>query len=98
MLQMTTAPQPTSVATETIKPEWLRLPAPGTRCRFTGLSRGTLNELTIPCPVNDHKPPVKSVVIRKRGAARGIRLVSYDSLMNYLETLARQATNTELAS
>ncbi len=87
MLQMTTTLQGASPVTETIKPEWLRLPAPGTRCRFTGLSRGTLNELSIPCPANDHKPPVKSVVIRKRGAVRGIRLISYDSLMAHLENL-----------
>jgi hypothetical protein len=87
MLQMTTTLQPASPVTETIKPEWLRLPAPGTRCRFTGLSRGTLNELSIPCPANDHKPPVKSVVIRKRGAVRGIRLISYDRLMAHLENL-----------
>lgn len=79
-----------SVATpsESVKPEWLRLPAPGQRCRFTGLSRSTLNELTIPGPANDGRPPVKSVVLRKRGALRGIRLISYDSLMGYLDKLA----------
>lgn len=79
-----------SVATtgESSKPEWLRLPASGTRCRFTGLSRSTLNELTIPGPANDGSPPVKSVVLRKRGALRGIRLISYDSLMNYLDGLS----------
>lgn len=70
------------------KPEWLRLPAPGSRCRYTGLSRSTLNELTIPGPANDGNPPVKSVVLRKRGALRGIRLINYDSLMAYLDTLA----------
>lgn len=79
-----------SVATpsETVKPEWLRLPAPGARCRFTGLSRGTLNELIIAGPANEGRPPVKSVVLRKRGALRGIRLINYDSLMQYLEGLA----------
>lgn len=70
-----------------VHPEWLRLPAPGTRCRFSGLSRSTLNELTIPGPANDGHPPVKSVVLRKRGALRGIRLISYDSLMGYLAGL-----------
>ena len=81
---------PPTVATPTataVKPEWLRLPAPGERCRFTGLSRSTLNELTIPGPANDGNPPVKSVVLRKRGALRGIRLISYDSLMAYLDEL-----------
>ena len=36
----------------------MRLPAPGNRCRFTGLSRSTLNELAIAGPVNDGVPPV----------------------------------------
>ena len=88
MLQMTSAPQAAPQSAATIKPEWLRLPAPGDRCRFTGLSRSTLNELTIPGPANDGTPPVKSVVLRKRGALRGIRLISYDSLMTYLATLS----------
>lgn len=71
----------------TPKPEWIRLPAPGRRCPYTGLSRSTLNELTIPGRANENKPPVKSVVLRKRGALRGIRLISYDSLMQYLAGL-----------
>ena len=84
---MNTTP-PTILLTETTKPEWLRLPAPGARCRFTGLSRSTLNELTIAGSANDGVPPVKSVVLRKRGATRGIRLINYDSLMGYLAGLA----------
>ena len=79
---------PLAVAPSVVtKPEWVRLPAPGTRCRFTGLSRSTLNELAIAGPANDGVPPVKSVVLRKRGALRGIRLISYDSLMGYLAEL-----------
>ncbi len=87
-MNATLLPPPAAVTGETSKPEWLRLPAPGSRCRFTGLSRSTLNELTIPGPANDGHPPVKSVVLRKRGALRGIRLISYDSLMAHLENLA----------
>ena len=83
----TLASLPTASPVVETKPEWLRLPAPGARCRFTGLSRSTLNELTIPGPANDGVPPVKSVVLRKRGALRGIRLISYDSLMRYLAEL-----------
>ena len=78
----------THAADRRLKPEWLRLPARGARCPYTGLSRSTLNELTIPGPANDGRPPVKSVVLRKRGALRGIRLISYDSLMRYLSELA----------
>ena len=83
----TITPPPAASLLEATKPEWLRLPAPGARCRFTGLSRSTLNELTIAGPANDGLPPVKSVVLRKRGALRGIRLISYDSLMRYLADL-----------
>jgi hypothetical protein len=36
---------------------------------------------------NGNKPPVKSVVLRKRGAVRGIRLINYNSLMQYLAEL-----------
>ena len=68
-------------------PEYVRLPKPGSRCPYTGLSRGTLNELVLPCDSNDRKPPVHSVVLKKRNAIRGIRLVNYRSLMEYLETL-----------
>jgi hypothetical protein len=78
---------------ESVKPEWLRLPAPRERCPYTGLSRSTLNELTIPGPANGAVPPVKSVVLRKRGASRGIRLINYDSLMAYLAGLNGPATN-----
>lgn len=72
------------------KPEFIRLPLPGQRCPYTGLARTTLNELTIPCERNGHRPPVKSIVIRQRGAARGIRLISYDSLMGYLNQLVEE--------
>lgn len=81
-------PAATTRLAETQKPEWLRLPAPGSRCRFTRLSRSTLNELTIPGPANDGTPPVRSVVLRKRGALR-IWLINYDSLMTYPAELAR---------
>lgn len=83
-----TPPLPTATISEATKPEWVRLPAPGGRCRFTGLSRSTLNELTIAGSANDGVPPVKSVVLRKRGALRGIRLINFDSLMGYLATLS----------
>jgi hypothetical protein len=86
MSLITTNP-PLRTITNSAKPEWLRLPAPGNRCPFTGLSRSTLNELTIPGPTNGGLPPVKSVVLRKRGAIRGIRLINFDSLMDYISSL-----------
>ncbi|MDP0500740.1 MAG: hypothetical protein Q7P63_11655 [Verrucomicrobiota bacterium JB022] len=69
------------------KPEFIRLPLPGKRCPYTGLSRSTLNELTIASDTNDYNPPVDSKVLRKRGATRGIRLINFDSLISYLNEL-----------
>src|ERR1043166_9413951 len=66
------------------RPEFLRLPKPGTLCPYTGLSRSAINELVLPTPRNGHKPPVKSFCLRKRGARTGIRLVAYDSLAGYI--------------
>ncbi len=69
------------------RPEWIRLPSPKVKCPFTGLSRSTLYQLVGHTEANGFKPPVKSIVIRKRGAARGVRLISYDSLMAYLASV-----------
>lgn len=87
-------PKTDNIINKPLKPEWLRLPLPGKRCPVTGLSRSTLCELIIPGPANDHRPPVKSALIRKRGASRGIRLVSFDSLQAYLNKLADSATES----
>jgi hypothetical protein len=69
------------------RPEYVRLPRPGDRCKLTGLSRSTMAELAVPGKDNDFKPPVKSLLIKKRGAQRGIRLINYDSLLEYLKRL-----------
>ena len=74
------------------RPEWIRLPKPGERCFYTGLSRSTLNELTIPSEVNNYLPPVRSAVIKKRCAVRGIRLISFDSLTEYINSLCESQT------
>jgi hypothetical protein len=75
------------------RPEFLRLPKPYERCRFTGLSRPSLEELCIPSERNDFRPPVKSLLLRKRGAKRGIRLVNFDSLLDYLHKLEAETEN-----
>ena len=60
----------------------MRLPKTGQRCTITGLSRATLNELIL-----GTQPPVKSVVLRKRGNTRGIRLIECQSLLAHLHGL-----------
>ncbi len=51
-----------------------------------GLSRGKLNQLVLPCKENGFNPPVRSVSIRQRGLQRGVRLVFFDSLIDYLKS------------
>lgn len=68
-------------------PEYCRLPKSGTRCPITGLSRSALNELILPCSANGFKPPVRSVVLKKRHAVRGVRLIVVESLLDHLRNL-----------
>ncbi len=69
-------------------PEFIRLPRPKTRCPYTGLARTTLDELVVPCHRNSFRPPVKSKVLKQPTAIRGIRLVHFRSLLDYLEGLS----------
>ena len=70
-------------------PEWIRIPSKG-KCPHTGLSRGTLYNLIGSTKLNDYRPPVKSVLLRQKGNIRGVRLISYASLMEYL---SKEANN-----
>lgn len=65
--------------------EFIRLPKIKERDPLFGLSRSFLNELILPCPANGYKPPVQSHVLRRRGYRNGIRLISVDSLRNYVK-------------
>ena len=67
------------------QPVYMRLPAPRTRCPRTGLSRSFLADLCVPNKHNGFRPPVRSIFLKlKRDNKRGIRLIDYASLMNYL--------------
>lgn len=81
------------------RPEFLRLPKPGTLCPVTGLTRSFLNSLILPTADNQQRPPVKSVSLRQRGAQRGVRLIAFDSLLAYLHSHldAGSQTDTETA-
>ena len=65
-------------------PEFMRLPKSRLRDPIFGLSRSYINELILPCAENNHRPPVRSVVLRRRGARTGVRLVDIDSLRSHL--------------
>ena len=66
------------------RPEFIRLPKVGRQDPHTGLTRSAMNDLILPSEKNGGKPPVKSFVLRQRGARKGIRLISYESLLNYI--------------
>ena len=85
----TTAPVQAD-AQPSITPEFIRLPKPGTLCRWTGLSRSKLNELILPSPLNSFKPPVRSLSLRNRGQLKAVRLIVLDSLLGYLRSLLEQ--------
>src|SRR3569833_468400 len=65
--------------------EFIRLPKVKERDPLFGLSRSFLNELNLPYLANKYKPPVQSHVLRRRGYRNGIRLISVDSLRNYIK-------------
>jgi hypothetical protein len=84
-----------------VTPEFIRLPKPGTLCRWTGLSRSKLNELILPSPLNSFKPPVRSLSLRNRGQIKAVRLIVLDSLLGYLRSLLEQqsvGTNSQSPS
>src|SRR5436190_8626235 len=68
----------------TIRPIYIRLPAPGARCPWTGYSRSALADLCVPSKANDFRPPIKSFRVRRKGDKRAIRLIVFESLLSYL--------------
>lgn len=83
---LTTAPVqiPTQTLIAPVRPEWVRLPKPGTLCAWTGLSRSKLWEVL-------QTGKVRNVCLRKQGAARGARLIHLASLLMYLDSLPSEA-------
>lgn len=63
---------------QSLKPEWLRVPD---AVRVFGISRSALYELIA-------AGTIKSTALKKRGAVRGIRIISFDSLAEFCERAA----------
>jgi hypothetical protein len=61
-----------------LRPEWIRLPKEGSNCVFTGLSRSYIAGL-----IREGKVHSRSLL--NHGARRGIRLISYDSIMDFIK-------------
>jgi hypothetical protein len=81
----------------TAPPEFLRLPPPGHLCAHTGLSRSYINTLVLPTEANGRKPPVKSFCLRQPGARTGVRLVSYQSLRDFILSHPETGVEKEVA-
>lgn len=86
--RLTTAPVqiPAQTTTAAVRPEWIRLPKPGTQCFYTGLSRSKVWETL-------QTGRVRNVCLRKDGALRGARLIHLASLLAYLDGLTNEAEN-----
>jgi hypothetical protein len=77
---------------QTIRPIYIRLPAPGSRCPWTGLSRSALADLCVPSKANRFRPPVKSIAPKKhKDAERAMRLIVFESLISYLRQFEEEA-------
>lgn len=76
-------------------PEFIRLPRAGDKCPFTGLSRTTLYNLVVPCRANRFRPAIHAKSLRKRGNVRGIWLIPYDQLVDYLGGLPNSNLESE---
>lgn len=86
---------PTVPSAASFTPEFIRLPPPGLKCPYTGLSRSAINELILPTLRNDYTPPVKSFCLRQKGAKTGIRLVSYPGIRDYIRVHEETFTKAE---
>lgn len=74
--------------------EWQRLPKPGEKCSYSGLSRSKLYELITPSKENGFRPPVESIVLKSNGKERGVRLYSKSSYERHLKRMQEaQASN-----
>jgi hypothetical protein len=75
-----------------VTPVYIRLPPPGGRCAYTGLSRSALSEICIPCRRNRNKPPVVSIALPKKHklAKRQARLINFERLMRFLREQERK--------
>ncbi|HEY3755289.1 MAG TPA: hypothetical protein VGL42_03980 [Opitutaceae bacterium] len=69
----------------TPRPEFFRLPPPGKRDPHFGLSRGWYYKAAA-------AGEIKMVAVRQRGAMRGIRLVVFESVIDYIRRSAEAIT------
>jgi hypothetical protein len=74
----TKLPTPAGTAPAVDHPEWLRVRE---ACDYSRLSKAKLYQIL-------NRGLIKSVSLRERGMIRGTRLISFDSLRDFLESRA----------
>lgn len=52
-----------------------------------------MNKLVLPTEANGFNPPVKSFVFKNAGVAQGIRLISYKSLSEFIQSQLNQTNH-----
>ncbi|MEM7599841.1 MAG: hypothetical protein AAF357_00315 [Verrucomicrobiota bacterium] len=73
------------------KPQYITLPTNGTRDPYYGMTRTWWYHHTVPCAYNGHKPPIKSIVIKKdRQAVKGRRYIVTASADEFFERLEQE--------
>ncbi len=63
-----------------------------------GLSRSYLNVLILPSDENEFRPPVRSVVLRRKGAKTGVRLINVQSLREYIQSHEASASEAPVSA
>ena len=68
-------------------PEFIRLPKPRATCPVTGMSRTGLYNLCVPTKANAFRPKVPAKCLRSPGNLRGVWLIPYGPLVEFLRAL-----------
>jgi hypothetical protein len=69
---------------------YTRIPPQGTVDPISSLNRTALDKLIRPQEANDFNPPVRTKILRARGARRGTVLIDVESLLSYLASLPEE--------
>jgi hypothetical protein len=85
-MNLTTKPISIFEQKDAVRPDFIRLPKPGESDPRTGLSRSFLNTLVWPCRENDFRPPVRSCTLRRKGTSKGVRLIDFQGLVDYINS------------
>jgi hypothetical protein len=62
------------------------------------MARTGMDQLVRPQPCNNYNPPVESKIVRIKGGKRGKILISFSSLMQYLDSLPSQKVSPQRQS